>query len=96
VVKQGKIDQHVDEEPRGRAEQQHQPAAHRGTHEQTQVSAGRTQPDRALQLSGSHDVVDQELAGGAPYDPGHSVHREQDHRVPHLDRIGEEQQAPGE
>ena len=84
--------QHAERRPEG--EQHH--AADRRTAEQPERARHRHQPHRAVQVVASGDVVDQQLRRRRPEHAGHAVDREQHHRVPDLQRVGEEQHAPAE
>ena len=84
----------VGEQPPRRAEQQHQAAADRGAEQNRQVAAAGVQADRARQISGADHVVDDQLRGGGADDAGGAVDQQDDHRVPHLERAGEEEHAP--
>ena len=53
------------------------------------MALSRTALGRLLRAD---DVVEQQLAGGAPEHTGAAVHDEEHRRVPHLQRVGQEQQ----
>ena len=71
---------------------------HRSTHcrsdQDADIAGGRIEPHGAGQFRQGHDVVQQQLTGGLPQHAGTPVQGKQYHRMPDLERIGEEEPPP--
>jgi hypothetical protein len=88
------VDEDVGEQAPCRPQQQHQAPAHSRPEQNGEVPAARVQPDRALELIGPDDVVDDEL-DRRPGEHARGAMDEQDHhRVPDGKGAGEEQETP--
>ena len=90
------IEQGIEQNAPDRSKQQQQPAADRRSEQQAHLARGRDQADRALQLGLADDVVNQQLRRRVPQHAGQAMNHEQCRRMPHLEGIGEKQQAPSE
>jgi hypothetical protein len=90
------VDHRVEEDAVGRSEDQQDAAAHRRPQQQAEVAPRRVQPDGALQLRRADDLMEQELRCRSPQDAGEAVHDEDRLGLPHLQRVGDEEEAPGE
>ena len=93
---QRQVQEHVDEQRRARTQDQHEPAADGRPHQHGEIAADRVEADRARQMLGADDVVDDELDRRRRDDPGHAVGHQERGRVPGAERPGQEQRAPGE
>ncbi len=82
--------------PAGRAEPQHQAAAHRRTEQNPQLPACRVEPHRARQIFGADDVMNQQLLGRRPENAGDAVNHEQHAGVPNLETIREKENCPSD
>jgi hypothetical protein len=90
------VDENIRQKAPGGPEQQHQSATHSGAEQNRQVPAARVQANRARQFRSRHHIVNHELRGRRTDDAGKAVDHKEDHRVPHLEPAGEEEQAPSE
>ena len=91
---QRRVEGCVDEDPARGPERQHEHAAHARPHQHAEVARGRVEANRALERGRADDVVEQNLAGGAPEDTGAAVEHQQHHRVPDAQAVGQEQISP--
>ena len=88
------IEQRVEYDAVGGAERQHDDAADGRTDQDAQITRRRVQPHRARQIGRADDVVEQQLVRRLPQHAGAAMDDEQQHRVPHLKRVGDEEDAP--
>ena len=92
--RQRQVDQDVQQDAPGGTEHQHQTAADGRAEQNAERAPRRDHPDRALELGGADDIVDQELRGRCPDHAREAVQDQQHRRVPNLEGIGQEQDAP--
>ena len=91
-----KVESRVEQDAPGRTEGQHDQPPDRWPHQNAKVPRGRHHAHRARQLGHLDDVVQQQLARGLPEHAGAAVQYQQDHGLPHLQRIGDKQVAPAQ
>ncbi len=90
------VQQHVDEQRHAGTEDEHEPAPDGGPDQHREVAADRGETDRALQMLGTDDVVDDELEWRRPEHAGGPVDRQDHGRVPGAQCAGQEEHGPGE
>ena len=88
------VEQRVENDAVGRAQRQHDDAAHGRTDQDAQIARHRVHPHRARQIGRADDVVEQQLVRRLPQHAGAAVDDQKQHRVPHLQRVGDEEDAP--
>ena len=88
------VEQRVEKDAVRRPERQHDDAADGRPDQDAQVARHRVHPHRARQIGRADDVVEQQLVRRLPQHAGAAVDDEQHHRAPHLQRVGDEQNAP--
>ena len=93
---QRQVEERVGDQAPDRAQHQQEARADGRTGQQAQPAGGGIQPHRALQQLRADDVVDQHLARRRPEHAGKAVQHQQRHRVPHLQRVGEEEVGPAQ
>jgi hypothetical protein len=93
---QRRVNQRVDEDASRRAEPEQQRRPDQRTHEKAEVPAGRIQTHRARQLTRLDDLMNQDLRGRHPNYAGKAMNDEQQRRRPEGDRVGREQNSPGD
>ena len=92
--RQRQVDEDVEQDAPGGSEDDHQRAAHRRPEQDSELPPRGDRPDRALELGGPDDVVDQELRRRRPDHPREAVQDQEHGGVPDLEGIGQEQDAP--
>ena len=75
-------------------EPEHDDAADGGPDQHAEIARGRVETHRALQMRGPDDVIEQQLVRRLPQHAGAAVDDQQHHRVPDLERVGEEEDSP--
>ena len=91
---QRQIDERVRKDAMRRAQRKQQRGTDCRAQQQAQVTSARREPHGALQLVRAHDVVDERLRRRIPQHARDAVYYQQGHRMPHLQCVRHEEDAP--
>jgi hypothetical protein len=90
------IKDRIEKDAVGWSEPEQDEPTRRRPNQHAEIACGGIEPDRAHQIGRPDDVVEQHLHRRKPQHAGAAMHHQQQHRLPHLQGVGDEQIAPAE